>query len=115
MEGAGWEHQPQLSAPHQLLVRTVREEDYKDQRRLPFSPNPCILFFSVFSFLAILQLMEFLGQRSDVSHNGDLCHSRGSTGSLTHCARTGIELASQCSRDATEPIVPQRELHPSAF
>ena len=32
------------------------------------------------------------------------------TGSLTHCARLGIEPASQCSRDTTNPTVPQQEL-----
>ena len=32
-------------------------------------------------------------------------------GSLTHCARLGIEPSSQHSGDATDPVVPQWELH----
>ena len=40
----------------------------------------------------------------------DLCHSCSNPGSLTDCARLGIELASQCSRDAADPIAPQQEL-----
>ena len=29
---------------------------------------------------------------------------------LTHCARPGIEPLSQCSQEAADPVVPQREL-----
>ena len=32
------------------------------------------------------------------------------TGSLTHCAGSGIELVSQYSEDAADPVVPQWEL-----
>ena len=53
---------------------------------------------------------EFLGQGSDPSCSHDLSHSHGNAGSLTHCARLGIEPASQCSQDTADPIVPQREL-----
>ena len=42
--------------------------------------------------------LEFLGQGSDMSN----------AVSLTHCARLGIEPASQCSRD--NPIVPWQDL-----
>ena len=40
------------------------------------------------------------GQGSDLSQSHDLSHSCGNMGSLTHCARLGIEPASQCSQDA---------------
>ena len=55
--------------------------------------------------------MEFPGQGSDLSHSwNDLSCSCGNAGSLTLCAGLGIEPASQCSRDAADPVVPQREL-----
>ena len=44
--------------------------------------------------------MEFLGQGSDLRHGG------GNTGSLTHCARLGIEPVSQGSQDTTDPVAP---------
>ena len=31
-------------------------------------------------------------------------------GSLTNCARPGMEPASQCSRDTTDPLAPKQEL-----
>ena len=62
------------------------------------------------SFLTSLQYMEFLGQGSDPSHSCDLHHGYGDTGSATHCAGPGIKPVSQCSRDATDPVAPQREL-----
>ena len=65
-------------------------------------------FFS--SFLAALQHIEFPGQGSDVSHSCDPCHGWGSDGSFTHCAVPGIELVSQCSKDAADPIALQWEL-----
>ena len=61
-------------------------------------------------FLATPQHMALLGQGSDASHSCDPCHSRVKAGSLTHCAGPGIELASQGSRDTTNPVVPQGEL-----
>ena len=48
--------------------------------------------------------MEFPGQGSDPSP------SYGNARSLTHCDGWGIEPASQCSRDATNPVAPQWEL-----
>ena len=48
--------------------------------------------------------MVYLGQRSQLSRNF------GSAGSLTHCARPGIELASRCSQDVANAIAPQQEL-----
>lgn len=59
--------------------------------------------------------MEFLGQRSDPSHSSDPHHSRGNTGSLAHRAGPGLEFASQCSRDAFDPVAPQRELQEACF
>ena len=38
-------------------------------------------------------IWKSLGQRLNLSHICDLCHSCGHAGSLTHCARPGIELA----------------------
>ena len=70
-------------------------------------------FFSFFSFffLATPRYMEFPGQGSDPNRNCRLRHSCGNTGSLTHCARSGVEPASQRSQDAANPVTPQRELH----
>ena len=50
--------------------------------------------------------------RDYLSHSRDPSHSCGSAGSLTHCARPGIEPVSQCSHDAADPVRPRRELHP---
>ena len=70
---------------------------------------PAPLFF--FSFFGRPTADGSLGQGSDLSHRCDLscrcCHA----GSLTHCARLGIDLASQCSQGASDPVAPQRELH----
>ena len=60
-------------------------------------------------FLAGLRHMEFLGQRSDVSH------SCSNARSLTHCAGPGIESATQCFRDTANPISPQQELQVTYF
>ena len=55
--------------------------------------------------------MQFLDQGSDASHRCDLYHhSCDNAGSLTHCARPGIEPESQGSRDTTDPVGPQEEL-----
>ena len=54
--------------------------------------------------------MELLGQGSDLSHGSDLSRSWGNTGSLTHCARLGIEPVSQHSQDAANPTAPEQEL-----
>ena len=67
------------------------------------------------------QHMEFLGQGSDPCHTCDQCCncscscSCGNSGSLTHCARLGIEPVSQRSRDAIYPVVPWRKLQASPF
>ena len=52
---------------------------------------------------------------SDLSCSScSLSHSCSKAGSLTHCARLGIEPASQCSKDTADPIVLQWEL-PEVF
>ena len=53
-------------------------------------------------FLASPRYLEFPGQGSDQSRSCNLCYSCNNTGSLTHCARLGIEPVSQCSG---EPIL----------
>ena len=68
------------------------------------------LFSFFFSFLASLQCMEFLDQLSGPSHSCDLSHSCGNARTLTHCARPGIEPASQCSQDTADSIAPHWEL-----
>ena len=55
--------------------------------------------------------MKFLGQRSDLRCSCDLCHSCGNAKSLTHSVGLGIKPASQRSRGATNPVVPQWELY----
>ena len=67
-------------------------------------------FFFFFFFLAAPWHMEFLGQGSDLSHSCDLSCSCSNAGSLTHCARPGIEPRSQHSQDAANPSAPQWEL-----
>ena len=64
----------------------------------------------LFSFLATLWHMELPGQGSDLSRSHNLSHGCGNARSLTHCARPGIEPASQGSQDATDPIAPQQEI-----
>ena len=54
--------------------------------------------------------MELPGQGSDLSHSLELSHSCGNTGSLTRCARPGVEPMFQGSQDAAHPIVSQWEL-----
>ena len=60
-----------------------------------------VLFCFVFGHLAIY----------GVTRSG----TRAMAGSLTHCARPGIEPVSQHSKVATNPIVPQWELHEMYF
>ena len=43
------------------------------------------------------------GGESDRNHSCDLNRSCSNAGSLTHCAWPGIETASQCCRDITDP------------
>ena len=64
---------------------------------------------SLFFFLTTLRHMEFLGQGSD-----PIC-SCDNAGFLIHRARLGIELVSQSSQEAGDPIGPQQELHDSHF
>ena len=95
-----------------------------------FLKNYSTLFF-FFNFLGLhLWHMEIprLGVKSDLLLPGHShSHSKGSdpscscscnlqcscssTRSLSHCARPGMEPVSQHSRDGTDPVVPQWELH----
>ena len=61
----------------------------------------CFFFF----FLAILP-KEFLGQGSDQIQ----ATAAATPDPLIHCARLGKEPASRCYRDASNPVVPLREL-----
>ena len=78
--------------------------------REPRSPNSQFISLSVSLFLATLRHVEFPGQESDLSHSCKPSHCHSNTGSLTHCVRTEIEPASQCSQDAANLIAPQKEL-----
>ena len=72
-----------------------------------------LLKIPLFPFLFIFGLpwhMEFPGQGSDPSCSCNLSHSYSNAGSLTHCARLGIESVSQRFPDAANPIVLQWEL-----
>ena len=51
----------------------------------------CPSFFFFFFFWQHLQHMEAPGQGSNPSHRCHLCHSCSNAGSLTPCARPGIE------------------------
>ena len=59
--------------------------------------------------------MEFLGQGSDLSCSCDLHSSCNNAGSSTHCDGMGINPASQCCRDAADPIVSQQKLQNQRF
>ena len=69
-----------------------------------------ILFFFSFHFWPPCSIWKLLGQGSDLSHSHNLSRSCGNAGTLTHCTRLGIEPATQCSQDAADPIIPQREI-----
>ena len=62
-----------------------------------------------FYFLATPQHMECQGQGSDWSHGCNLHCSCGNNRSSNPLCRVVIEPASQCSRDAADPVVPQQE------
>ena len=59
--------------------------------------------------------MEFPGQGLDLSHSRDISSICGNTGSLIHCARSGIKPASQHSQHTADPFVPQQELLKAFF
>lgn len=75
------------------------------------------LAFSLFSFLAVLRHVEFPGQGSDLSRSCHVGHSWGSSGSLTHCAKPGIEPVPGCCRHDTTagPVGPEQKLINLAF
>ena len=95
-----WEYVPSLHA--------------RNQPCLTWLPKTMLCHF-FFLFLVTLRHMEFLGQGSDPSHSQDLSCSCSNDRSLTHCARLGIEPASQRSQDAADPVVPQQELQKSSM
>ena len=68
----------------------------------------CLVWFGLVAITP--KSMEFPGQGSDLSCRFSLCCSCSNIQSLTHCARLGSEPASQHSRDAANPVEPQREL-----
>ena len=57
----------------------------------------------LFSFWAVPQHVEFLGQESNLSRSCDLSCGCCSVGSLTHCAWPGIAPASQGSHNSADP------------
>ena len=63
-------------------------------------------------FYFIFWLLEFLGQGSDPSPRGNLRRSCGNAGSLTLCAKLGVEPVSQCSQNAAKPVTPRWESLP---
>ena len=69
-----------------------------------------LCFCFLFLFLEAPQHMEFPGQGSNPSLNGNLHHRRSNARFLTHCAGLGIEPASQRSRVAIPLIALQQEL-----
>ena len=54
--------------------------------------------------------MESLGKESNLSCSCDVHHISGNATFLTSCAGLGIKPASQCSRDAANPVAQQQEL-----
>ena len=59
--------------------------------------------YFLFSFLAALQHMQFLGQGSELSCSCSCSNTR----TLTHRVGPGIVPVSQGSKDITDPIVPK--------
>ena len=76
---------------------------------IPVWSLACISHFFFF-FLAAPRHMGFRGQGSDLSRSLHLSRSCSNIGSLTLCARVGIEPASQRSQDTADPTAPQWEL-----
>ena len=66
--------------------------------------------WSLLFFFDCPAAMDFQGQASDLNRTYDLSHNCGNAGSLTHCARLGIEPVSQSSQDAANPVTPRQEL-----
>ena len=110
------------------LVASLWVSDHDASRQGPILTSPfpdhwlqkkkfilaVVLQCTFFSFLATWHT-EFLGQGSDPNHNCDLRHSYSNAGSLTHTAGLGIEPASQCSRDTSNPVAPQQNSDFSVF
>ena len=68
-------------------------------------------FTCEFFFPHALWHMAFPDQGSYPSHRCNLhCGYGKNIRSLTHCAGSGIEPTSQCSRDMADPVVPQQAL-----
>ena len=94
------------------------------KKKIPYFPlahplwlTSLICLSTLFHLLCIFFLfslpqwhMEFPSQGSDPSCYCSLYFSCGKTGSLTHCAGLGIEPASQHSKSAANPFMPQQEL-----
>ena len=76
---------------------------------IPFHSIP-LHSTSLHSFLAAPQHREFPAQELDLRWGCDLCQSCGIAGSLTCCAWLGIEPASWCSSNTTDPVAPWQEL-----
>ena len=66
--------------------------------------------FLFFSILAAPQHTDVQGQGSNLSHRCDFGQCCSNAGSLTYCARLGIEPESQHFQDSADPIAPQWEL-----
>ena len=81
--------------------------------KISLSIKSLISFF--FSFVATPWHMESLGKESNLSCSCDVHHISGNATFLTHCAGLGIKPASQCSRDAANPVAPQQENSYSAL
>ena len=69
-------------------------------------PSLAFSICTFFLFLAPLQHLEFLGQRSNKSQSLNLCHSCSNAGSLTHFTRLGIELQRHCQAHCTTVETP---------
>lgn len=67
-------------------------------------------YYYYYYYLATPQHLELLGQGSDPNLSLELSCCCGNAKSLTHFAEPGIELESQSSQDAADPVLPHREL-----
>ena len=84
-----------------------------DSPSIQNTQNSFLIFFHFFFWLPH-DIWNSRDQASDPSCRCNPHYSCGNARSLTYCAQLGIEPATQCSRDAANPIVPQQEPLPFA-
>lgn len=91
-----------------------KSQDVKDLLEAPVRPSERFVFFFLL-FGAPHGKWKFPGQGSDLSYILTYITAVATPDPLTQCAGLWMEPASQCCRDSTNPVVPQRELLNTLF